>query len=115
MLGLATAIAILAMLLAGPLFGLWSFYETMRSIDRSKLPRLDQAEVLKREVGKLTLQSDNPLAELVRYEKTIPAAEKALRDFEEVVQSTRDQHLPDDDGDELLERSKQLRDKLGEL
>src|SRR5262245_58778861 len=115
MLGLATAIAILAMLLAGPLSGLWSFYVTMRSI-KHKLPELHQAEALKQEVGRLApLQWDNPLAELVRCEKAIPAAEKALREFEEAVQNTREQNLPEDDGEELLERSKQLREKLGEL
>src|SRR5262245_22129816 len=113
MLGLATAIAILAMLLAGPLSGLWSFYVTMRSI-KHKLPELHQAEALKQEVGRLApLQWDNPLAELVRCEKAIPAAEKALREFEEAVQNTREQNLPEDDGEELLERSKQLREKLG--
>src|SRR5262249_52506635 len=74
-----------------------------------------QAEVLKQKVGKLALQSDEFRAELVRYEKSIPDAEKALQLFEEAVQNTREQNLPEDDGEELLERSKQLHEKLGNL
>src|SRR5262249_57139237 len=52
MLGLATAIAILAMLLAGTLKGLWSYYVTMKSI-HSKLLELDEAEAIKSAVEKL--------------------------------------------------------------
>src|SRR3954447_21915074 len=54
MLGLATAIAILAMLLAGTLNGLWSYYITVKSIE-SKLKELDKAEDLKEAISKLTL------------------------------------------------------------
>ena len=52
MLGLATAIAILAMLLAGTLWGLWAYHITMLGV-RSKLAELDEAEVLKLAVEKL--------------------------------------------------------------
>ena len=43
MLGLATAIAILALLVAGTLNGLWSYYVTIKAIE-SKLGELDEAE-----------------------------------------------------------------------
>src|SRR3954454_21416618 len=58
MLGLATAIAILAMLLAGPLSGLWSYKVTMKSI-KSRLAELREAENLKSAVHELNLSGDS--------------------------------------------------------
>ena len=52
MLGLATAIAILAVLLAVTLNGLWSFYVTTKGIE-CKLTELDEAENLKKIVDEL--------------------------------------------------------------
>src|SRR2546423_14248835 len=51
-LGLATAIAILAVLLAVTLNGLWSFYVTTKGIE-CKLAELDEAEKLKKTVDEL--------------------------------------------------------------
>jgi signal transduction histidine kinase len=113
MLGLATAIAILAMLLAGPLSGLWSYYVTMRSI-KSKLAELEAAENLKAAVRNLSL-SDNLLADLRNYEKLIPEAVTTVGGVEEAVQNTHDLNLSDDDGEHLLGLCQALRNQLAGL
>src|SRR5438876_10411451 len=110
MLGLATAIAILAMLLAGPLSGLLSYKSTMRSISK-KLSELEAAENLKSAVRALAL-SDNLLADLPKYNKSIPDAEIKIGKVEEAVQNTRDLNLPDDSSEHLLGECQALRDEL---
>jgi signal transduction histidine kinase len=116
MLGLATAIAILAMLLAGTLNGLWSYYVTMKSI-KSKLAEFEAAEDLKRAVGNLALsdKSDNLLAELAKYETRIQTAGDGITAFEEAVQSTHDRNLPHDNGEQLFGTIQALRRQLSGL
>src|SRR5437868_4073834 len=84
LLGLATAIAILGLLLAGTLNGLWSYYVTMKSI-ASKLGELEQAEQLKESVAHLALPDGNedPLKVVYRLnDELINHAEKDLASFE---------------------------------
>jgi two-component system, NtrC family, sensor kinase len=104
MLGLATAIGILAMLLAGTLNGLWSYYVTMKSIE-SKLEELDKAEVLKSAVSNLTRSlpesSNNPVQTFDTFKRSIPQTRRALDGFEKAFQETLRRELTDDDGDHI--------------
>src|SRR4051812_44788158 len=90
LLGLATAIAILVLFLAGTLNGLWSYYVTMKAID-SKLNELNKAETFKDKIAQLAIK-DNPEAFLKHvYEledSRIAHAEKALDHFAEAFQTT---------------------------
>src|SRR4051794_8751894 len=86
MLGLATAIAILAMLLAVTLNGLWSYYVTMKGIE-SKLAELDEAEQLKRTVDDLCRalpeKTENPLQTFLSFDQGIPVSQSSLDRYKE--------------------------------
>src|SRR5205823_6494320 len=117
MLGLATAIAILAMLLAGTLNGLWSYYVTMKSI-RSKLNELDRAEELKpavTELAQLPESTSNPANEFRVLAERIPKARTTLDAFEDAFRTTLSRELTTDDGAHLSGLIASLRTQLDEL
>ena len=109
MLALATAVAILATLLAGTVKGLWSYHVTTKSID-SKLQELDKAEKLKTAVEQLVLPGgiegylpDRCEEEIRKLEVPIASAHTALERFKTQFNSTVDRHLtPLGDGEHIL-------------
>ena len=116
MLGLATAIAILAMILAGTLKGLWSYYVTMQVV-KSKLLELDEAETLKTEVEKLDPphrigDDEERSAFVAALESRLHNAETALSRFEGQFKQTLSQDLTADDGDHIAGLIALMREKL---
>ena len=107
MLGLATAIAVLALLMGGTLNGLWSYKLTIKSID-SKLDELEAAEKLNTAIHALKLpgkESTHPRASsaaptatsmdaLYKLEKGARHAERALNNFENTFKATLQRNLP---------------------
>ena len=116
MLGLATAIGILALLVGGTLNGMWSYYVTMKSI-KYKLDELEKADVLKLRVSVLTLpdHTDDGLATLDDFKKRVPPAEDALTKFEEAFQDTLRRELTADDGAQLGGIIKALYERFSAL
>lgn len=117
LLGLATAIAILGLLLAGTLNGLWSYYVTMKTVD-SKLRELDAAEELKDAVEKLAEKEPIehfPVRVLALRDTYIPKAHKALDSFEGEVHSTLRRELTSDDGAQITGLTGKLREQLNAL
>ncbi len=116
MLGLAAAVAILAMLLAGTLNGLWSYYVTMKGIG-SKLRELDEAEQLKPDVAALNLpeRPDNPVGAFRTLAERIPRARASLERFDEAFQETLRRDVTDDDGEHVGGIIAALRVKLDRL
>lgn len=124
-LGLATAMAVLALLLAGTINGLWSDYVAMKNMG-SKLNELDVAEKLKTAVANLTLpkakikqrsstnkpHSGDALYELEKKTKT---AQRVLSEFELAVHETLNRKLTSDDGTFVQGHIDALRDKLNVL
>jgi signal transduction histidine kinase len=117
LLGLATAIAILGLLLAGTLNGLWSYYVTMKSI-ASKLGELEQADKLKVSVAHLALPDGNedPLKVVYRLkDELIHQAEKDLASFETAFNITLNKKLTPDDGAQLAGQIGAMRHRLEQL
>src|SRR5262245_32782487 len=116
MLGLATAIGILALLLAGTLNGLWSYHITTKTV-KFRLNELDKAEPLRHLVARLTPPDriDNPLAYVGELRKKVDAAETALAVFETAFQSTVDEGLSLDDGAHIGGMVSGLRERFGLL
>jgi HAMP domain-containing protein len=105
MLGLATAVAVLALLLAGTFNGLWAYHLTMKSI-AAKLNELDAAETLIREVAKLAPPDrfETPIQVVYKLkDKSLPDANAALDNFERAFRATLelDLELTPDDGAQL--------------
>jgi signal transduction histidine kinase len=117
MLALATAIAILAMLLAGTLNGLWSYHITMKYIE-GKLKELNEAAPLKEQVSRLTLPDriDNP-TQVVEHlkESGIRQVEIKLGRFEEVFQANEQETPSEDDGVQVVGDIAALRQYCAEL
>jgi two-component system NtrC family sensor kinase len=115
LLGLATATAILFLILAGTLNGLWSYYVTMKVIE-AKLKEMDKAEVLKTTINDLTLKG-GPFLETVYNlrDRDIIKAEKALSDFEVEFQTTLSRELTSDDGVQIAGLIVEIREKLAKL
>jgi signal transduction histidine kinase len=119
MLALATAVAILAALLAGTVKGLWSYHLTTKSID-SKLQELDKAETLKTTIEQLLLPPgienhdlDVCEREIRKLEEPIARAHTALERFKTQFNSTVDRHLtPLGDGEHILGQVDSLTSKL---
>src|SRR5207247_7806116 len=101
-LGLATAIAILAVLLAVTLNGLWSFYVTTKGIE-SKLVELDEAEKLKKTVDELCRalpeKTANPLQTFLSFDRGIPISQSALDKYKEAFEITLSRKVTGDDGE----------------
>ncbi len=118
MLGLATAIAILAMLLAGTLNGLWSYYVTVKSIE-SKLKELDAAEKLKTKVDHLSRtlpeKTDDPLRTFLTFDQHIPEAQQALDNFKTAFEDTLSRKLTRDDGKDIAGYIDALKTQLDDL
>lgn len=121
-LGLAAAIAILGLLLAGTLNGLWSYYVTMKGIE-SKLGELDEAEKLKSAVAALQLPSGQPRGlprsspheALYLLDKKARAADRRLTEFEDAFKDTLRRKLSTDDGSMVAGQIEELRQQLSRL
>jgi two-component system, NtrC family, sensor kinase len=119
MLALATAVAILATLLAGTVKGLWSYHLTTKSIE-SKLQELDKAENLKTAVEQLLLpggiEASGPDVcedKIRKLEGPIAEVHTALERFKIQFNSTVDRHLtPLGDGAHILGQVEALNGKL---
>ena len=120
MLALATAVAILALLLAGTVKGLRSYYLTMQSI-KCKLVELDDADKFKSAVESL-VPADG-IAETDKYrnarsalESRISEAKKALNHYERNFEETLRLDLaPLDDGDHIAGQIAKLRNRFATL
>jgi signal transduction histidine kinase len=117
MLALATAIAILAMLLAGTLNGLWSYHITMKYVE-GKLKELNAAAPLKDQVAKLALPDkvENSLQVVYHLKDTgIQETENKLSQFEDVFQTNQQETQSEDDGVQVEGDIAALRQYLAEL
>lgn len=116
MLGMVTVVAILGMLLAGTLNGLWAYYVTMKSID-SKLIELDKAELFKTSVAALALpeKMENSRQEAADLERRMRKAQMALGDYTEAFQTTLDRELTPDDGHHIRELINALNEQFERL
>jgi two-component system NtrC family sensor kinase len=113
MLGLGLVVGIIAVLLAGALYGLWSYRATMKSIE-SKLVEQTAAEMFKSAVHKLKEDTGNqdPASKLL---KNIEQADRALDSYEEKLRETL---IRGRDPDKGLDESTQvgaLRTELQDL
>jgi signal transduction histidine kinase len=116
LLGLATATAILFLLLAGTLNGLWSYYVSMKAV-AAKLKEMEQAEFLQKAVGDLSIKND-PLFPKKVYDLRdfrITDAELALNNFEQEFQKTLSRELTSDDGAQIAGQITEFRKSLAEL
>ncbi len=112
LLGLATAVAILILLVAGTLNGLWSYYVTMKVIE-AKINEITAAETLKASVAKLALKDDPLVPHLcVVKEYRIPEAQQALNSFETFFNTTLNRGLTSDDGVPIAGTVAALREQL---
>ncbi len=119
MLGLGLVLGIMALLLAGTLEGLLSYYSTMKSID-SKLGELAAADALKQVVSRLApLQPDSTkVNEGIRgLNKGIEEGRYLLVAYEQRLQDTLKKHRDPDKGFHesiLIEAIQERFDKLQE-
>ena len=120
MLALATAVAILALLLAGTVKGLRSYYLTMQSI-KCKLAELDDADKFKSVIE--NLRPPDGIAETEKYrdarialDSRITEAKKALNHYERNFEETLRLDLaPLDDGDHIAGLIAKLRNRFATL
>jgi len=115
MLGLGLVVAIIAVLLGGALYGLWSYRATMKSIE-SKLEEQKRAEYFKSKVDSLSLKDDtgnqNPAFKLL---ERIQEANEALNSYEDKLQDTVNRGRDPDNGYEEKTRVDALRIELTAL
>jgi signal transduction histidine kinase len=115
MLGLALVVAIIAVLLGGALYGLWSYRTTMKSIG-SKLEEQKKAAYFKSKVDSLSLKDEtgnqNPAFKLL---DRIKEANEALKSYEDQLQDTINRGRDPDGGYEEKTRVDALRAELDAL
>jgi signal transduction histidine kinase len=116
MLGLATAIAILAMLLASTLRGLWSYYVTVQGV-KSELEELDAAEKLKSTVADLhppdqITNGEQQCKLLLTLEDRLQKAETDLKNFETIFQQGLGNDLTPGDSEHIAGLLGPLRTEL---
>jgi signal transduction histidine kinase len=115
MLGLALVVAIIAVLLGGALYGLWSYRTTMKSIG-SKLVEQKGAEYFKSKIDSLSLKDDagnqNPAFKLL---ERIMEADEALKSYEDKLQDTVNRGRDPDGGYEEKTRVEALWHELAAL
>jgi signal transduction histidine kinase len=80
MLGMALVVAVMALLLAGTLNGVFTFKATMRTFD-SKLPELDKAEALRARIRDLAVRPTDLGQQVVALKKNLGDARAALDDY----------------------------------
>ena len=120
MLALATAVAILALLVAGTVRGLRSYYLTMQSI-KSKLAELDEADAFKSSVEKLRppdrfVEDKDITSARAALNSGIVASKKSLDHYEYGFQETLRLDLaPLDDGDHITGLLSGLRKRFAAL
>ena len=90
MLGLVLVVGLMALLLAGTLVGLWSYYVTVNVV-RAKLEQQRGAEEIKTLIAKLV--EPQSLAEQRQY----PNKDKKLRDVKDALEEFGKKYVPADD------------------
>jgi signal transduction histidine kinase len=113
MLGLGLVVGLIALLLAGTLYGLESFRKTMKSIE-SKQAEWAKAYEFKNVISDLKglAQSTDDQRKLARG---IPRADKALNEYEATLQATLDHGRDPNKGVQELGLVQVLKQKLGQL
>ncbi len=113
-LGLGLVVAIVALLLAGTLKGLLSYYWTMKSID-SKLAELEKAEALKTALSELRSPEVAVDQNGDKLEEKMAQAREALDAYEAALQETLNKGLDPNGGADELILIEALREKFTAL
>src|SRR4051794_13116921 len=116
MLGMATVIGLLLLLLGGTAHGLWSYYVTMKSME-SKLKELDRVEVIKDEVESLKAREkrENILDEARDLRQHFARVREALASYVAAFQATLARELPEGHSQHISEMLDAIRERLDAL
>src|SRR5262245_24433829 len=114
MLGLGLVIGVIALLLAGTLYGLASYRSTMRSID-SKLAELKEAETLKGAVQSIKERAANGGGAADELKSLVPKARKALQGYEEKLTDTVSHRRDPEKGRTEMQLVQLIHEDLDEL